>query len=325
MLCFLCFFCSSQLYITNQDEKSFLSWMRENNQIYTGSEYHFRLGIYLTNLRHINEFNKGNHKFFLKANMFAASTQQEYQVLLGHINSPNRAPLSPLRKSNRNDDVPDSYDLREKGVVNRVKSQGACGSCWAFGAVAAQEINWALATGQLLSLSESNLVDCVWDCLGCNGGNAGWAMTYIKIFQSGHFMLEDDYDYTPAVGTCMYNSSIAVTKISTHYGTNYGDEDDLKQSIYHNGAHAITMDCKNPDFSYYGGGIYSDDGTCTTWWASHTMCAVGYGVEDGTGYWILKNSFGKYWGEEGYVRVIRDGNNTCGVSSSPIYPVVSTE
>ncbi|OHT15261.1 Digestive cysteine proteinase 1 [Tritrichomonas foetus] len=308
-------------YIAAHEEKSFLSWMRQHNQFYTGSEYHFRLGIYLSNLRYINEFNKNSSKkYFLRANSLSTLTPAEYKTLLGYVPSDVKVPRSPFRKQYRND-LPDNYDLREKGLVNRIKDQGNCGSCWAFGTVAAQETNWALThDGQLYSLSESNLVDCVIDALGCNGGNPSLALSYVSWIQGGKFMKDDDYPYVPSVQSCKFDSSKGVTHMRTYYSTWRGDEEDLKNSVVTYGAHAIAMDCSNNNFHNYGGGIYQDDASCSSFFMDHCMCLVGYGVEDGTGFWIIKNSWGTSWGEEGYFRIIRNGSNLCGVASNAIYP-----
>ncbi|OHT15262.1 Cathepsin K [Tritrichomonas foetus] len=311
-------------YIQAHEEKSFVNWMRSNNQFYTGDEYQFRLGIYLSNVRYINEFNKNTSKHItLRVNSLATLTPAEYRLRLGHIDNPKaEVPHSPFRKQPRND-IPENYDLRELGMVNHVKDQGSCGSCWAFGSVAAQETNWALThNGELYSLSEQNLLDCVIDSLGCSGGNAAMALSYVSWMQGGKFMTEDDYPYAGAVQECKFDSTRGVTHLRTYYSTWRGDEDGLKQSVYTYGAHAVSMDCMGLAFQYYGGGIYDHtaDESCTTWWANHCMCLVGYGVEDGTGYWIIKNSWGTSWGEEGFFRIIRDGTNFCGVSSQAVYP-----
>lgn len=313
---------SCALLVNTHDEKQFLSWMRENHVVYLGSEYKFRLGIYLTNMRYIQEFNKGKHSFFLKATKFVTYTKTEYESILGNIEGKAPREETLVKAVPKNDETPAAWDWRDKGFVNAVKDQGNCGSCWAFGTCSAMETTWALKAGTLLSLSEQNLVDCIWDCLGCNGGNSGWALTWIKLFQSGKFMLESDYPYVAAVTSCAYDGNKGVTKLSTHYQTTYGDEEELKNSVYTNGAHSISMDCINPAFSAYGGGIYADD-ACFQSWQNHCMSLVGYGSEGETNYWIIRNSWGDGWGEKGYMRFIRNGQNTCGIASKAIYTVVS--
>ena len=324
MFLFFLSFCFSKTVISSQQEKSFVSWMRTNNVYYNGEEYHFRLGVYLSNMRYIEEFNKGKHSFFLRSNKFTTWTSSEYRSILGNLNSVKPGEvrqISPFRKAPTNDDIPENFDLRDQNVVSEIRDQGSCGGCWAFACCAAQETNWALKKGadSLYVLSPQNLIDCVWDCLGCNGGKHSWALSYVSWTQSGKFMLEKDYQYRGATGDkCLFDESKGVTHLRTYYFTSSGDDDDLVRSIYTNGAHAVTMDALSSPFKWYGGGIYTDD-KCTTWWENHCMAAVGYGVDNGTPYYLIKNSWGLHWGEKGYLRIIR-GNNTCGISSSALYP-----
>ena len=161
--------------ISQHEEKSFLSWMRRTNQIFTGDEYHLRLGIFLTNSRRVREFNSDKKTFKVGLNKFACYTPAEYKVLLGRrqLSMPSRQKIVNKFKG----DEPDHVDWREKGIVNEVKNQGQCGSCWAFGTIQACESAYALSHGTLNICSEQDLVDCVPDCQGCNGGVESTALT----------------------------------------------------------------------------------------------------------------------------------------------------
>jgi hypothetical protein len=141
------------------EEKSFVAFMRTNGFLYTEDEYHFRLGIFLIQARLVHQFNADDHCFKIGLNKFAVYTQAEYKVMLGSrsLNSDEfgKTILDFVQ------DPPDSYDWRNENVVQVVKDQAQCGSCWAFGAVAAQESQWAIQNGFLTNLSEQNLVNCV--------------------------------------------------------------------------------------------------------------------------------------------------------------------
>ena len=84
---------------------------------------------------------------------------------------------------------------------------------------------------------------------------------------------------------------------------------------------AVAMDASHDSFQYYGGGIYTEE-KCSTNDLDHAVLLVGYGVEGKEEYWLLKNSWSKYWGEDGYFKIPRNKNNYCGVASSASYPLV---
>ena len=191
------------------EEKSFVAFMRQHGLAYTGDEYHLRLGIYLANSRYVSEFNRKPHSFRVGLNKFSCLTPTEYQVLLG-VRVPARS-ASPAKTAASG--APDSFDWRDKGVVTAIKDQAMCGSCWAFAAVGAQESQYAIVTGTLQSLSESNLVDCATTCWGCQGGWPTDAYQYVVEHQNGQFMLEDDYPYKPIQGACLFDASKSVQKV----------------------------------------------------------------------------------------------------------------
>lgn len=173
------------------EEKSFISWMRSMNQLYTGDEYQFRLGIFISNARLIKSHISKNAKFQVGLNKFATYTQSEYQSLLGlKINVHKRITVKTTKRTNT-----DSLDWRTKNVVNGVQDQEQCGSCWAFSVVQAVESADAILTGTLYKFSEQEIVDCVTSCSGCNGGLMTETYDYVINNQGGQFVLADDYKY----------------------------------------------------------------------------------------------------------------------------------
>lgn len=296
------------------EEKSFLSWMRSTNQIYTGEEYHFRFGIFLANYRLVREFNSAKRTYKIGLNKFSCYTPSEYQVLLGHISTRTASNQRPKMNSIR-DDVPESVDWREKNVVNEVKDQGNCGSCWSFGAVQASESAYAISYGQLNICSEQNLVDCVKSCGGCSGGYDEKALDYIIDTQNGFLMSESDYPYQAAVSSCRFDSSKGINQIKSYETGTVGDEEYLKKMIA-KGVCSVSINAGYSSFQSYSGGIY-DNPDCMGLILNHTVGLVGYGTENGIDYWIVRNSWGKSWGEDGYIRMRRNDNDQCGIAIKP--------
>ena len=298
------------------EERSFVAFMRQNNLAYTGEEYNLRLGIYLTNARRVAEFNKKGASFKVALNKFACYTPAEYKALLGA--KPLARFGSKVQKTTLK--APDAIDWRDKGVVNPIKDQGICGSCWAFSAIGAQESQYAIVSGTLQSLSESNIVDCDDTCFGCSGGWPSHAYQYVIDHQGGKFMLEDDYPYTPIQGTCRFDASKGVSNIKGFVEIKEGDEADLQEKVGSLGPASICIDASNWSFHLYAGGIY-DEASCSAVNLDHAVICVGYGSENGTNYWIVRNSWGTGWGEAGYIRMIKDKGNQCGEASEAIVPV----
>ena len=296
------------------EEQAFLSWMRETNQFFTGEEYQRRLGVYLSNKRLVQEHNAKNAGFSVSLNKFAALTPSEYKSLLGfkpihHVQASQKVATPNAAE----------VDWRNKGVVNDIKDQAQCGSCWAFSTIQTVESIYAINKGKLYSFSEQNLVDCVTSCYGCNGGLMTSALTYIAQSQGGKVMTETDYPYKGVDQSCKFDSSKAFNAGVTGYGeVASGSESDLAAKCQSVGPIAIAIDASNWSFQLYSGGIY-DESSCSSSNLDHGVGLVGYGTEGSTAYWIVRNSWGTSWGENGYIRMVKDKNNQCGEASMACY------
>ncbi|KAM0873806.1 hypothetical protein ACQ4PT_037837 [Festuca glaucescens] len=192
--------------------RMYAEWKAEHgrNSNAIGGEDELRFAVFRDNLRYIDEHNAaadaGVHSFRLGLNRFADITNEEYRnTYLGVRTKPERKQkLSARYQAADNEDLPESVDWRTKGAVPAVKDQGGCGSCWAFSAIAAVEGINAIATGDLIALSEQELVDCDTSYNeGCNGGLMDYAFEFI--INNGGIDSEEDYPYTEKDGRCDAN------------------------------------------------------------------------------------------------------------------------
>jgi cathepsin L len=278
-----------------------------------------RLGIFLANSRVVREHNAASLGFRLALNKFACLTPAEYASMLGrhrtlHTSLPVQ--VKPLKA-----DPPDSIDYRDKGVVNVIKDQGQCGSCWAFGTIQAAESNYALKFTTLYSCSEQNLVDCVTTCDGCGGGLESLAYDYIIQKQAGLLNLESDYPYTGRDGSCKYNAAKGVNKVVSYQHGKSGDEAYLLNLVGTVGVADVAIDASWNSFQLYSSGVYNEP-KCKNSEASldHAVGCIGYGTDGSTPYWLVRNSWGLSWGEKGYIRMSRNKNNQCGIATDALVP-----
>jgi cathepsin L len=300
------------------EERAFVEWMRENNEFFTGNEYHFRFGIFLVNQRFVDEHNRGKSSFKVCMNQFACYTDAEYKSQLGFRRS---GPIvqTGVRPPETTEPAPLYWDWRDHNVVNPIRSSGKCmPASWAFAACEAQESQWAKEKGELVILSPQNLIDCVKvGCSGCHGGDQLWAYNWVDSHQKGRFVLEDKYGFEGKDSSCKWKAEKGVCPFKSYWRpTTTQNETELMIAVWQYGVMAISIDGSLKTFLSYKGGIY-DGGydLCHRTALDHSCCLIGYGVETGRKFWIVKNQWGTQWGEDGYARIARDEGNICGVAT----------
>jgi len=208
-------------------------------------------------------------------------------------------------------DLPTDFDWRGKGAVTRVKDQGHCSSGWAFSAIGNIEgINF-VKTGELLELSAQQLVDCATSD-GCYGYlDQDDAYNYLLDNNTG-LELEEDYSNTPSDSRCKAEKEKEQVYIYDWLVMS-DDEDVLAQELMTFGPMSIGIN--STDMQFYSGGIADpSEEDCDHGYVDHYVTLVGFGTSTGKPYWVIKNSWGEDWGEDGYYRIVR-GKNACGLNN----------
>ncbi|KAL5575223.1 hypothetical protein UlMin_016922 [Ulmus minor] len=306
----------------------FQRWKEKHRKAYRhAEEAEKRFENFKRNLKYILEKNaKSKSPFAHKVglNRFADMSNEEYRsVYLSKVKKPI-GKKSNLRRSVKGKlqscDASSSLDWRKKGVVTAVKDQGNCGSCWAFSSTGAIEGINAIVTGDLISLSEQELVDCDSTNEGCEGGYMDYAFEWV--IDNGGIDTETDYSYTGEDGTC--NTTKEETKaVSIDGYQDVGESDsDLLCAVVQQPI-SVGIDGSAWDFQLYTGGIYDGDCSDNPDDIDHAVLVVGYSSEGDEDYWIVKNSWGTSWGMEGYIYIRRNTDleyGVCAINAMASYP-----
>lgn len=314
--------------------RHFMKVHKPDEPLPTGEDFTYRAQTLKNNIDFIAKENQANQSYGDSLRLGVTSradlTQKEYQDML-QVKVPAMAihpPLPPAEHTEFLDltSLPPSLDWRKKGVVGPVKNQWFCGSCYIFSAVGVIETGWAILknNGHNISLSEQQALDC-------NGKTAckgGWPVDIFKYAKSNGLCQHGDYNhYWSHKRTCnqddVKNCKDKVY-VDGYYQLPKGDDDALLKALQGRSV-SIAMDASSLHFQFYLRGIFRSKHCPDKPELNHALEVVGYGEDGNDKYWIVKNSWGKLWGDWGYIKVDRNTVNTCGISEAATYPTIKAE
>ena len=331
-----------------RDQRLFDEFVAKYERNYeTEDEKERRFQIFRENLDVIeelrtNELGTGQYGVTRFADLSRSEFRDKYLGLKPSLRSENDIPLAQAKIPDV--ELPAEFDWRHHNVVTPVKNQGGCGSCWAFSVTGNVEGQYAIKHGNLLSLSEQELVDCDKFDDGCGGGLPDTA--YKAIEELGGLELESDYPYDAQDEKCHFSRD--KVKVRVVSGVNItSNETQMAQWLVANGPMSVGINANAMQF-YFGGVSHPYHFLCSPDNLDHGVLIVGYGTKSmfiflsccrtfinniiqyfifnqlicfaaypifkkTMPYWLIKNSWGPHWGEQGYYRIYR-GDGSCGVN-----------
>ena len=281
---------------------SWADWKNHFGMTFNGPEDATREQVFTNNLAFIESENARDLGYTLGVNQFSHLSLEEFQTQFtgakgGSVLGSDDAYLGELEIKS---EIASSVDWSTNAaVVNPVKDQGQCGSCWAFSAVGTVESAYALAAGKLGSYAEQQLVDCSTNggSQGCNGGFNQYGIQYIG---TTGIAAENAYPYTATDGSCRASSVSKDLPAGTVAGYQaVGKTNEALMSALNTSPVSVTVAADNTWQSYRSGVLTKNCGLFGR--IDHAVIAVGYNSADNT--IKIRNSWGASWGEAGYIRV----------------------
>lgn len=297
------------LFITLCYALTFENYYIQYNKSYNLTEYTFHEKIYNNTIKMMKELQQYNIYARFSINKFTDNLQ--FNCLTDYNNI-----SKTFIKSNNC--IYKKKDWRKLNAVTPVKNQGSCGSCWSFSTVGNIETQYYLANNILVSLSAQELVSCDNMSNGCDGGSVIHAYEWLMSNRNGYIETNVDYPYISEDGnnyTCIINNTKTNIQIC-NYQIIDSNETDMEKYVYEYGPISVYIDSSS--WQSYEQGILTN---CTSVQLNHAAVIIGFDNTNNPPYWIIKNSWGTDWGENGYIR-IEKGTNQCLITSRPSYSIL---
>ena len=294
----------------------YITYVEKNNKTYNFSNYN----IYHNNLKYIEEMNSKNLSYELEINDFIDKSFNNGMIIYPRKECHNCF-------TGTDNIISYSVDWRERNAVTNVKNQGECGSCWSFSSTGSIEGINAINFRRLHNVSEQQLMDCSTEegNQGCEGGTMDNAFKYV--INNNGLCSEEDYPYQGEQGSCQENQCNNVVNISDYSDIEQNNEHILMRAVSQQPI-SVAIQANVSSFKFYRSGVYQDP-QCGDQ-LDHGVLIVGYGTDrfQGLDYWIVKNSWGPEWGDNGYIKILRNYDQSesgmCGIASQPSFPIVNT-
>ena len=329
-------------------ETTLLQNLDNEDYIEFAKNYEKNYRIFSNNWFQIKNHNE-NNKYKLKLNKFADTVDfnctdihEDLMECPNKFNIPNKTWFNhkeyilpivfPLFRKIKNilKNHPREVDWRKTNYLTPVKNQGLCGSCWAFSSTSALETFLKKNKLKVNRLSEQELVDCSKENYGCNGGLMDLAFDYC--IENNGLHSDENYPYNARDNKCLEGCQIGDKSCTTFdkvigsgcfsykYTSPYSI-DSLKESVKKNPV-SIAINANTPVFRFYSEGIVEDLNDNIPDQINHAVLLVGYSYDKKGLYWIIQNSWGKDWGDNGFIKIrSKEGSGILSCQIYGVYPI----
>ncbi|XP_026120188.1 cathepsin O-like [Carassius auratus] len=298
----------SRKYLTDGERLKTFQQGNENSQRRINFQNSLKRQAFLN-----SALKKSNHSARYGINQFSDLSPQQFRERYLTVWNETAPKFDPSRSGIQvKMNYPSKFDWRDHGVVGPVRNQESCGGCWAFSVVEAIETVSAKDSGELQQLSVQQVIDCSYKNKGCDGGSPVGALDWLAQTRL-KLVNEADYPFEDKAGICQYfpqsHAGVAVRNYSAYDFS--GHEEVMMSVLVESGPLVVIVDAIS--WQDYLGGIIQHH--CSSHNANHAVLITGYDTTGEVPYWIVRNSWGTSWGDDGYA-YIKIGNDMCGIADN---------